>query len=291
MCRSYPEYDHAITNRKPRDISSMVKYPPVNRCIYCYQTPEEIGRLTDEHIIAESLGGDKILPASSCRSCAKLTSQFERNFARGMYGPLRVRRGFPSKRNHRNAGTKLIYRKIEGKFVAEEIPLGEYPGHYLAAQLPLPALIDGRGDGHTNPEFEIAIKGDSSEINAIKNREDSIKIVTNFDMGAFTKTIAKTAHAYTVASLGFSGYIPLLPAIIFGRERKVFDLIGGCGPETIHHDCDLAILVQLISNEPFLVVALNLMGSDANARPRLPTYLAVAGKITDQSCFHHINRR
>src|SRR5262249_16560030 len=45
--------------------------------------------LTDEHVIPLSLGGQHILEGASCQSCADVTTRFERDVARDMWGDAR----------------------------------------------------------------------------------------------------------------------------------------------------------------------------------------------------------
>src|SRR3977135_3988560 len=62
---------------------------PPGRCIYCGSDGALEG-LTDEHIIAFSLGADTYLPEASCKKCAKITSYLEGYAGRAIYGPFRA---------------------------------------------------------------------------------------------------------------------------------------------------------------------------------------------------------
>src|SRR5262249_22334066 len=55
-------------------------------CIYCGAHDVV---LTDEHVIPLSLGGQHILEGASCQSCADVTTRFERDVARDMWGDAR----------------------------------------------------------------------------------------------------------------------------------------------------------------------------------------------------------
>ena len=61
--------------------ATQVMLTAVGECIYCRRKPPET-KLTDEHIIADGLGGDLVLPASSCVDCAALTGCFEQDILR-----------------------------------------------------------------------------------------------------------------------------------------------------------------------------------------------------------------
>src|SRR5262245_63413163 len=64
-------------------------------CIYC-GTRGVV--LTDEHVIPLSLGGQHILEGASCRSCADITTRFERDVARDMWGDARSSYNVQSRR-------------------------------------------------------------------------------------------------------------------------------------------------------------------------------------------------
>lgn len=77
------------------------RYQPFGRCIYC---ASEID-LRTEHIIPYGLGGTLELPASTCKSCADVTSRIERVVLRGELWAVRVYRNVQSRRGHKNAPT------------------------------------------------------------------------------------------------------------------------------------------------------------------------------------------
>jgi hypothetical protein len=70
-------------------------YAPVRACIYCGATA---GPFSDEHIIPLSLGGNLVLPESSCHPCAKITGRFEMDVARFNFAGFRSRLSFPTRR-------------------------------------------------------------------------------------------------------------------------------------------------------------------------------------------------
>jgi hypothetical protein len=71
------------------------RYPPVGKCIYCGSDGAP-GQLGLEHIIAESLGGMLLLPASSCGECAKATSAVEGRIAGELFRAIRRQMQFPN---------------------------------------------------------------------------------------------------------------------------------------------------------------------------------------------------
>jgi hypothetical protein len=67
---------------------SYTKYNGFGRCIYC-GVSGSIVKLTDEHIIPNSLDGGSELEDASCPTCAGITKKFEEYCARKIYGGYR----------------------------------------------------------------------------------------------------------------------------------------------------------------------------------------------------------
>src|SRR5213083_2003330 len=79
-------------------------YPGIGRCIYCgalrYSATRE--RLAAEHIIPEAIGGQFILQEASCGKCEGRINWFEHYCNKELFGPLRYKTGFPSKRRKKD---------------------------------------------------------------------------------------------------------------------------------------------------------------------------------------------
>lgn len=102
------------------------RYDPVGICIYCGAQDE----LTDEHIVPFGLGGNIVLPDSSCRKCAKTTSRIELTVLRGPLRPIRVHRGIQSRKKHRGAPKDLPLRvrySPEGDWEEIRLPYEQHP--------------------------------------------------------------------------------------------------------------------------------------------------------------------
>lgn len=100
------------------------RYPAVGFCIYCGATDD----LNDEHIIPFGLGGNLVLPRSTCANCSKVTSRFERTVLRGPLRPVRLFRGIQSRRKHRDAPTLLPLKvRYQDDWELIKLPHDEYP--------------------------------------------------------------------------------------------------------------------------------------------------------------------
>lgn len=205
-----------MNKRLPR--APKFKYPPVNHCIYCGNATD---KLSDEHIVSSGLNGNLILPKSSCKKCADITSKVE----------LRVLRGF-LENGRRAMGVSSRHKKHEKpstvpvKFITGEIRLdGVMPidGGFHTIHFPIFAtpLALGRKAKDNKPEgIEVAgihtlHIGDALEP-VQRHRAAGVEIQTKLDIWSFIRMLAKIAYSYYVAEKGGFplGESPVLPIAI-----------------------------------------------------------------------------
>lgn len=246
---------------------------PIGFCIYCGREPDTAGPLTREHIIPEALNGDLILPDASCKPCCVVTSRFELQFARTMYGSVRWREGFQSKRNRRKREhtRPVLYYDAKGTETTVQVHADQYPGLYLAPVLSPPGYLTGAEPTDLNPPFELVMVGDLSQIDAIRNGAPHLGLKQSFDWNAFNRTLAKIA-------LGFAYHVhprldPWLRDIILGKSGAYSHLIGGRSA-IVRGDQDYGAVSLVGHNGKKLVmVELYLLGG------RLGPYDVIAGEL------------
>jgi len=262
-----------VSSLRPRS-----EYSAVGQCIYCGDPND----LTDEHIIPESLGGRLVLPKASCKACATTTGRFEQIVARKMYlWPLRSRIGISGKRKHKKQRpTHWPAELVDGSEVEKiQVEIGKLPRLYVVIEMPPAGIIAGEAPRETNPELKLHIKGDKSEMAQFVQEQDAGKLQTQhfFDWNAFNRLLAKIAHAYSVAVLGFDGLEYLLQPMVRGSYSMFSYLVGRVSAEReiLPKGTDLALGIRAIRGEAFLSVKTSLLGG------RTPTYEIVSARITD----------
>ena len=114
-------------------------YDRVGSCIYCHSTTN----LCDEHIIPFGLGGRSVLPESSCKACAKITSAFERTCFRTMFGPLRMLYDLPTRRfKQRPSLLPLkVKRKVGDNWTKIPVKRDDFPFLVLFPYFSIPDLV------------------------------------------------------------------------------------------------------------------------------------------------------
>lgn len=194
------------------------EYPPVGHCIYCGNAKNV---LTDEHIIPFGLNGNLVLPKSSCKKCAQITSKVELHVLRGFMENGRRAMGISSRhKNHKKSSSTPV------KFIMGEARLDKeisIEDGFCTIHLPIfaaPLALGGRAKENKLDSIEI-IGIDTLHIgNAVEVIQDhsatGIEIQTKLDIFSFIRMLAKIAYSYYVAEKGVFPLIesPVLPIAI-----------------------------------------------------------------------------
>lgn len=217
-----------VATLKPQVNATTLVYPPVNRCIYCDALWGDFGR---EHIIPEALGGNFILRASSCFFCAAIINdEVEGPLLKTMFGPLRAKFDLPTKSGRKDSYSVWFGRSVDGHFEethSRPIPNQELPDVFVGLLLGAPGILFGHRpstDGFCSPWVKVNTK----EVDRLTGGEGGMR-VANLNNLLFCRMLAKIAHAYATAELGYGNFRPLLRDLILGRSRTPTHWIGGGG--------------------------------------------------------------
>ena len=202
------------------------RFDEVGLCIYCGTTT----CLEDEHIIPFGLGGNSVLPKSSCRRCATVTSKFERTVLRGPLRPVRVALGIQSRRKHRGASRDLPLRVRRGEeWTTLLLPYSEYPLVVDFHIFSIPGVLDPtylggtRIRGHQSFSF-----GARPSVVLQKLRANEISAPRVYDPSALAKLTAKIGYAQAVGSGAIDPSLgrPAVVSSILGEVDEIGRWIG-----------------------------------------------------------------
>jgi hypothetical protein len=218
------------------------RFSPLNECIYCRSSAPP---LTDEHIIPEGLGGREYLPAATCRQCQTRTADAENVIGLSLE-PLLRRLGIRGKRKKRSSTIRVHGIEQNGECFSEN--KSPFEVGLLAV---FPAISEPPRFLTDTPETEpVEIVFDAIFDDAYVGRFGSPGSMRHVDAVKFARMIAKIAHAEAVASLGISGFRPLLCDFIIGKDNKWTMWVGHC-PEKIEKlPSNPAVSVQLYYLRP-----------------------------------------
>lgn len=264
-------------------VTPFKRYPPVGRCIYCRRWH---GVLEKEHIIPFGLAEDSlVLPKSSCRKCAEKTRTFEQACLRHMWWPFRTHIGAPSRKGERPNEFEL--KRIEvtsydsqtkamtyDKGVVSQVPADEYPLFYYAFTFRRPGLLSGiRSTSIEHGDFCLV---DHEELRRLISEDKKGFRLGPGNWMQFCQMLAKIAHSYATAELGYKSFFPYLNSYIRGSAINVFDFVGSettISPKsaTLH---EIRLSIEQRADVALVVVTLRLF-----AFLGTPTYEIVVGQL------------
>ena len=254
------------------------KYDKIGHCIYCGATED----LRDEHIVPYGLGGNLILPKSSCGKCADITSRFELSVLRGSFWPARILRDIQSRRRHKNA-PRFYPLSIEknGKKESIELPLDDYPIVIPFPLFSVPGYLKPKGHGKgINLEGSASISFGPRPENVLKKigaEQISFKPKTDKPVD-FARLIAKIAFSMASA-VGALAKIknkvsPVVPAIL-GEAGNIGRWVGTItAPSSKHPDHLHRILIKKDEQRGILIGDVQLF-SDSQT----PRYGVILGEL------------
>jgi HNH endonuclease len=195
------------------------RYQPVGCCIYCGRAPPVV-RLTDEHIIADGLGGDLLLPSSSCLACAKHTGRVEQLVLRDLLRQPRGAMGIRSrKKRPKQTGIKMRIGPDDA-FVEKEISFisGMPPILVLFVTDQPPGICrDAVPNGPWSARLYAVTPSDVQERWDTSVGPIDLRFGFNLHADLVGQMIAKIAHAFAVAALGIGHFIPFLRTYICAK--------------------------------------------------------------------------
>src|SRR5262249_28159781 len=109
------------------DLINRERYDSFGECIYCRAKASDT-KLTDEHVVPYSLGGNAYIRDGSCLDCAEETKKIEAVLGRKTYWEMRVQIGEQTRRKKERPATFKFKASINGGELKEyEAPVGEAP--------------------------------------------------------------------------------------------------------------------------------------------------------------------
>jgi hypothetical protein len=99
------------------------EYPSFGECIYCGASANDV-ELTDEHIVAFSLGGNAVILDGSCKVCAAETTKIENEVGRKVLWDFRAHVNAPTRRKkERPTELPFTYSVAGGATQTKTVPV------------------------------------------------------------------------------------------------------------------------------------------------------------------------
>jgi hypothetical protein len=243
-------------------------------CIYCGMRGV---RLDDEHVVPLSLGGQHILEDASCLSCADITTKFERDVARDMWGDARNSYNVRSRRK-RKRKTHIALADPADPSRRLKVPYADYPAPMMFYKMGPAGLLAGMPDTVDMSHrwqmemltHEVKAKGFQQKFGVpltarVRHMPES-----------FARLLAKIGYCNLLTILDPGDFRPICLPYILGRKNPSY-VVGGAfeiaEPEAVGYR--LSILGFGSAERMMLVAEIRLF---ANAGT--PAYHVVVGDVS-----------
>jgi hypothetical protein len=243
-------------------------------CIYC--GAHDV-LLTDEHVIPLSLGGQHILEGASCQSCADVTTRFERDVARDMWGDARNSYNVQSRRK-RQRKTHTVLPDPANSSRRVKIPYAEYPAPMVFYKMGPAGLLEGMPDT-VDMSHRWQLVAVTDDVNAKGFQQKfGVPLTAKFRHmpESFARLLAKIGYCNLLTVVDPGDFQPICLPYIMGDRKNPSYVVGGtfeiADPETVGYR--LSIIGFGSPERMVLVTEIRLF---ANAPT--PTYHALVGDV------------
>ena len=200
--------------------------PSRGACIYCGATD---AALSDEHVVPYSLGGSHVLRKASCRSCAVITSKFERKVMRELWGDARIAFDAPSRRKRRRP-RKLVMPGSGNRAQGRAIPVEKFPAGFVFYKMCQAGFLQGLpADVDVSRSWQFVIIDDDGRRRKFleNNPPQALHLRFRHVPDAFGRLLAKIGYGQVLTQLDPSDFRPICLPYILGREANLSYVVGG----------------------------------------------------------------
>jgi len=225
------------------------RVPSFGVCIYCGRHADKV-KLTDEHTMPFSLGGNVILEKASCLDCANVTKNFEGYLGRKVFGDFRTHAGTQT-RNKKDRPSSLQAKiTLRGREFVREFDVGDHPFFTSFPVLPVAGILSGdqprREYKWVNAHVFHSIPPNIRETLGMHSHEKATLHYPDItvDTNKFARAIAKIAYCTAVMKWGIGGFRPLIiRQLILGEYPFVPYLVG------LHPNASMAVANPEVMHE------------------------------------------
>lgn len=200
-----------------------VYYPSKGSCIYCGARDVP---LKDEHIVPFALGGAHVLRDASCSDCEKVTTRFERQVCRGLWGDARASFDAPTRREHPEQ-IEMTHPQDQTRTIL--IPASEYPGGFLFYKMAPCGFLQGLPDSEDlSAKWEMVIVDDEPRRKAFFEKYGFHAVLKFKHVPEdFGRLLAKIAHCQVLTALDPPDFRAVALPYVLGSKRNCSYIVGG----------------------------------------------------------------
>lgn len=264
-----------------------LRIPTRNYCIYCGACDM---RLTDEHVVPYSLGGQHILERASCDICANITKRFEQDVARDLWGDARAAYNAPTRRKKERA-TAVVLQDPKGLESDLTVAVNEYPAVFVFYEMPRAGILEGRSaDNDVSDTWILSMLSDDKRREEFHGRVPG-RLTVKFRHVpiSFARLVAKIGYCQVLTSLSPTDFEAVCLPYILGKSKNLSHIVGA---RPGHEPPEPNIGYQLASHRfgtdslQVITAAVRLL-----ANCDTPTYHVVIGIVRGQEQVREVSSR
>lgn len=201
--------------------------PSQGYCIYCKKSGV---RLTDEHIMPYFIGGAHVLKEASCDSCAKITSRFELDVSRELWGDARIVYNAPSRRKKKRP-KHILMRDEHNPGHKMKIPVKDCPAAMVFYKMPKAGILQGLPESvDLSQSWELVSPVDEDKINNFTAKYGQRPVMSFRHVpDSFARLLVKIAYGQALCTLAPEDFHPICLPYILGQKKNLSYIVGGRG--------------------------------------------------------------
>ena len=179
-------------------------------------------------VIPLSLGGQHILEGASCQSCADVTTRFERDVARDMWGDARNSYNVQSRRK-RERKTHMVLSDPADSSRRVKIPYAEYPAPMVFYKMGPAGLLEGMPDT-VDMSHRWQLVAVTDDVNAKGFQQKfGVPLTAKFRHmpESFARLLAKIGYCNLLTILNSGDFRPICLPYILGERKNPSYVVGG----------------------------------------------------------------
>jgi hypothetical protein len=225
-----------------------------------------------------SLGGQHIIENGSCTECAKITTRFERDVARDMWGDARIHYDAPSRRKKKRP-SHIVLHDPDDRGRKVNVPYSEYPAPIIFYTMNRAGLLEGMPEAlDISSLWQFSAITDDEKAKGFEQKF-GIKLTAklrNFPV-SFARLIAKIGYGQIVSCLDPADFRPICLPYILGARTNLSYIVGG-RMQAAEPNAGMGYVLRTVgfgdANRLMLIAEVRLY---ANAHT--PTYHVVVGDV------------
>jgi hypothetical protein len=201
------------------------RIPSRGACIYCGASGV---RLTDEHVIPLALGGFHVLEGASCDDCARITTRFERDVAREMWGDARTSYNAPTRRK-KERKTHIILSDPNDPSKRVKVPYSEYPAAMVFYKMGRAGLLEGLPNTvDVSSAWQFVGIHDQDKAKGFQEKW-GVPLTSRFRHvpESFARLLAKIGYCNLLCALEPGDFRPICVPYILGKKPNPSYVVGG----------------------------------------------------------------